>query len=121
VAGEQTEVAMLRTIDESGAAHETKLWVVDLDGTPWVRVARPQRNWFERLRQHADVELIRNGVVQPHRAVEISDEDTRRRVDQAFREKYGVVDWWYGLLLRRDPIPVRLDPMGAGPREAMRP
>jgi len=36
----------------------------------------------------------------------------RRRaiIDQRFREKYGVVDWWYGLLLRRDPVPVRLDP-----------
>src|SRR5690606_16704061 len=45
VAGEQNEVAVLRTVDASGATHETKLWVVDLDGTPWVRVARPRRAW----------------------------------------------------------------------------
>ena len=29
---------------------------------------------------------------------------------EAFREKYGRTDWWYGVLLRRHPIPVRLDP-----------
>ena len=28
----------------------------------------------------------------------------------AFAEKYGLVDAWYGLLLRRSPVPVRLVP-----------
>jgi hypothetical protein len=30
-------------------------------------------------------------------------------VDAAFREKYGWVDWWYGLLLRRRAVPVKLE------------
>lgn len=119
VAGEQTEVAVLRTTDAQGVARETKLWVVDLDGTAWVRVARPERGWFQRLRERPEVELVRNGVALPYRAIEIEDPEMRARVDSAFREKYGLVDWWYGLLLRRDPRPVRLDPLGAGPREAM--
>ena len=34
----------------------------------------------------------------------------RAAVDAAFRAKYGVTDWWYGVLLRRDPIPIRLTP-----------
>jgi hypothetical protein len=29
-------------------------------------------------------------------------------VDAAFRAKYGAVDWWYGVLLRREAVPVRL-------------
>jgi hypothetical protein len=45
VAGEVTEVTVLRTFDADGGAHETKLWVVDHDGIPWVRVANPQRRW----------------------------------------------------------------------------
>lgn len=121
VAGERTEVAVLRSFDESGVAHETKLWVVDLDGTPWVRVARPERSWFRRLGGRPEVELVRNGVALPYRAIEITDPAMRARVDAAFREKYGLVDWWYGLLLRRDPRPIRLDPASAGPREAMGP
>jgi hypothetical protein len=31
------------------------------------------------------------------------------------------VDWWYGVVLRRDPRAIRLDPANAGPREAMGP
>jgi len=42
-AGEQTEVAVLRTRDVDGSARETKPWVVDHEGTPWVRVANPRR------------------------------------------------------------------------------
>lgn len=121
VAGEQTEVVVLRTTDDDGAARETKLWVVDLDGTAWVRVARPERSWFQRLQERPDVELVRHGVALPYRARAIEDPEMRARVDAAFREKYGLVDWWYGLLLRRDPRPIRLDPANAGPREAMGP
>lgn len=121
VAGEQTETVVLRTIDTAGVAHEAKLWVVDLDGSPWVRVTRPERGWFAQLRDRPVVELVRNGVALPYRAIAIEDAAVRTRVDAAFREKYGLVDWWYGLLLRRDPRPIRLDPANAGPREAMGP
>ena len=31
-----------------------------------------------------------------------------RALDARFREKYGWVDAWYGLLLRHDPVPIRL-------------
>ena len=117
LAGERTEVAVLRSVDAAGTVHETRLWVVDLDGTTWVRVARPGRAWLERLRDRPDAELVRNGVARPYRAVVVPDPATRERVDAAFATKYGLGDWWYGLLLRRDATPVRLDPI-AGPREA---
>jgi hypothetical protein len=91
--------------------------VVDLDNATWVRVARPGRTWFERLRERPDVELVRDGVARPYRAVVVTDAAARERVDLAFSARYGFTDWWYGLLLRRDPVPVRLDPI-AGPREA---
>jgi hypothetical protein len=34
----------------------------------------------------------------------------RAVIDRRFREKYGWVDWWYGVLLRRHAIAIRLDP-----------
>jgi len=40
---------------------------------------------------------------------EPSDDPAMRvAIDELFHEKYGAVDWWYGVLLRRDPVPVRL-------------
>jgi hypothetical protein len=110
VAGEQTEVVVLRTFDAEGRAHETKLWAVDHDGVPWVRVANPEREWFRRLRAQPRVELVRNGVTQAVVARPQNGSEARAAVDRAFRAKYGAVDRWYGILLRRDAVPGRLEP-----------
>jgi len=114
VAGEQTEVAVLRTREAGGAPRDTKLWVVDLDGDQWVRVARPEREWFKRLRANPEIEIIRHGGPPERvRATPDPTEETKAKLDQAFRAKYGLVDWWYGVLLRRNPIPVRLEAVPA--------
>jgi hypothetical protein len=111
VAGEQTEVAVLRTVDAAGAVHETKLWVVDHDGAAWVRVARPDRHWFQRLSAHPEIEIVRgDGVASRAVAKPDASPAAKATLDAAFRAKYGVVDWWYGVLLRRESVPVRLDP-----------
>jgi hypothetical protein len=44
-------------------------------------------------------------IAEPQREPEV-----RAAVDSAFRAKYGVTDWWYGVLLRRDAIPIRSTP-----------
>jgi hypothetical protein len=111
VAGEQTEVAVLRTVDEQGLWYDTSLWVVDYDGAPWVRVARPERTWFQRLLRDPHAQIVRAGIAREVMASPQDSERTRANVDAAFRAKYGAVDWWYGLLLRRGAIPVRLDPV----------
>ena len=113
LAGERTEIAVLRTLDAGGQPHETKLWVVDLDGATWVRVARPERAWFARLQANPEVEIVRHGgAPQTMRATPDPSPATRARLDAAFRAKYGLTDWWYGVLLRHDPVPVRLTPAG---------
>lgn len=110
VAGEQTEVAVLHTVDDAGAPHATKMWVVDRDGVAWVRVARPERLWFQRLEAQPRVEITRGDTTQAMLATPDRSPAARAAIDAAFRAKYGLVDWWYGVLLRSDPIPVRLDP-----------
>ncbi|HSQ01432.1 MAG TPA: hypothetical protein VL049_29780 [Candidatus Dormibacteraeota bacterium] len=110
VAGEVIETVIVRTRDAAGVTYDSKVWVADVDGTPWVRVGRAGRAWGERLRSDPHVELVRAGVTTPRLAVIDTSEPMRARVDAAFAAKYGVVDWWYGVLVRKDPIPVRLDP-----------
>jgi hypothetical protein len=108
ISGEVIEVVRVRTHDAGGQTYDSKVWVAEVDGIPWVRVGRAGRAWGERLRADPHVELIRDGVTTPRTAV--IDYTQQARVDAAFREKYGVVDWWYGVIVRKDPIPVRLDP-----------
>jgi hypothetical protein len=38
LAGEQTEVVVLRTFDAQGTVHETRMWAVDHQGAVWVRL-----------------------------------------------------------------------------------
>lgn len=110
LAGERTEVVVLRTQDAAGAMHETKMWCVDHDGTPWVRVANAERGWYRRLVAHPEVELVRQGATTARVAHPDSSPATRSSVDAAFAAKYGLTDFWYGAILRRGAIPIRLDP-----------
>jgi hypothetical protein len=112
-AGERREVVVIRTLDGDGTPYDTKVWVVDHDGVPWVRVANPERSWFQRLSLNPRAELVRGGLARPVVARPQDTAEAHAAIDQEFRAKYGAVDWWYGVLLRRHPIPVRLDSDGA--------
>ena len=111
--GEVGEVARLRTRDAGGGWAETKLWVVDWRGTPWVRVARSGRGWQRRIQADPVVELVRADGARGHRAELVSDEETRAGLDAAFAAKYGFADWWYGRVVRSEPVAVRLVPLDA--------
>lgn len=109
-AGERTEVVVLRTQDAGGVMHETKMWCVDHDGTPWVRVANAERGWYRRLVAHPEVELVRQNGATARIARPDPSPETRAALDAAFAAKYGLTDFWYGAILRRGAIPIRLDP-----------
>ena len=111
LAGERTEVAVLRTYDTDGTPKDTKMWVVDHDGAPYVRIGRPGRGWGERAKAHPEVDLSRGGAAPvPKLAVVVTDPTALHAVDEEFRQKYGWVDWWFGLVVRRNPETLRLDP-----------
>ena len=61
LASESGEVVVLRTRDEAGAVHETRLWVVDHDGSPWLRAGNPSGGWFPRLSARPEVVVVRGG------------------------------------------------------------
>jgi hypothetical protein len=115
LAGERTEVAVLKTWDADKNPYETKMWIVDYDGHAYVRIGRASRaaqGWGARVHANPDVELIRagSGAATPVHATFVDDAPTIDAVDTAFREKYGWVDWWFGVVIRKNPQTVRLDP-----------
>lgn len=110
LAGERTEVAVLTTHEADGTAHDTKMWIVDYDGKQYVRIGRPGRGWGERLKAEPKVELGRGTDHSPRAAVIVTDPGVVDAVAHAFSDKYGWVDWWYGVVVRKNPDTVRLDP-----------
>jgi hypothetical protein len=109
--GEAVPRGELYTRDHAGAWVGTKLWVVDQGDATWVRVARPGRRWFRRLRVDPHVELERDGVRAAYVAHAHPEAVARARIDAAFREQNGAIDWWFGVVLRSDAIPVELVPV----------
>jgi hypothetical protein len=106
------EVVVVRAQDDDGAFHDTRLWVVDVDGAAYVRTGNPQSPWLLRVRAHPDVEVTRAGATASFRAVPVEDPGIRDRVNAAVAEKYGFSETTLRatFLTPERVTPVRLDP-----------
>ena len=114
IASETGEVVVLTTIDQQGAEHTTRLWVVEHDGAQWLRSGADAMGWYQRLAANSAVHLARGETEQPYAAVPQADK--RAVINGLMREKYGWRDRYIELLFGRDDaIPIRLDPIIEAP------
>ena len=106
VASETGEVVVLTSQGADGP-EETRLWVVDLDGVPYLR-ASPDSGWYQRLVAEPDALLERNGATQRYRTE--ARQELAVDVNGLMREKYGWRDVYIDLLLggRSDAVAVAL-------------
>ncbi len=108
LASESGEVVVLRTTDAAGVPHETRLWVVDEAGHPWLRAGNEGSGWFAQLRERPDVTVIRKG--QTLRARAVPEVAARERINERMREEYGWADAYIGFFFGRDDaVPIRLE------------
>ena len=84
------EVIVLRTEEADGSWHETRLWIVDEGGFPWLHGGNSR--WMHNLRARAAVEIERDGDTSRYRAHPVSG--PHPRIDELLREKYGLADRW---------------------------
>jgi hypothetical protein len=109
LASESGEVVVLRTQDASGGVHETRLWVVEHEGRPWLRAGNADTGWLVRLQAQPQVEVVRGGETLRVRAVPVAE--ARDRINELMNEKYGLADGYVcAFFPRESKIPVRLDP-----------
>jgi hypothetical protein len=104
---------VLRTTDEEGAVHETRLAVFeDEDGATWVQSGHHFRGWYDRLEREPNVEFVRDGVVKAYHAVPLETPEAKQHVRGLIRDRVGVVGFWTirTFLLFAEIKPVRLDP-----------
>lgn len=114
VASESGEVVVLRTVDAAGAVQETRLWVVDHDGSQWLRAGNSAVGWYQRLAAHPEVEVVRDEAAQKYRAV--PEPEARDAINDRMNQKYGWADsyirFWFG---PEKKIAVRLVPINPAP------
>jgi len=111
VMAERVEVVVLHSHGADGD-HETRLWVVDDDGSAWLRTGSTNGSWLPRIRANSAVEVERGGETKPYDAIVVFERDAVARINHLTLEKYG----WSEQLLRKmgsEPggqVAIRLDP-----------
>jgi F420H(2)-dependent quinone reductase len=110
-ASERGEVVVLHTHDASGAAHDTRLWVVDHDGSAWLRAGGPESGWYQRVAADPAISVTRGAIEMRYRATPVPEQ--RAVINQLMRAKYGWGDQFIGWMIggRETAIPVRLEPL----------
>lgn len=80
-------VVEILTRDADGAARETKVWIVSLDGHGFVRTN--DSRWLANIRRGSPLRLRSDESEVELRARETDDAGLCARVEEAFKEKYG--------------------------------
>ena len=111
IASETGEVVVLHSSDALGQVHETRLWVVDHDGSAYLRVSAGGSGWYSRLQGNPRASVERQGVSGAYLIVprpELSDV-----VNTLMREKYGWRDAYISATVaeREGSLPLQLQPV----------
>jgi len=82
--------------DEGGDPHETTIWLVVVDGQPYIRTG--STTWGDNVERDPEIEIRIEGTTYPVQANFIEDDALRQRVTDAFGEKYGWSDSVIGII-----------------------
>jgi hypothetical protein len=108
------EVVDLTTTDAEGVDHHTSLWIVEDQGSQWLRAGSIDSAWYVRLRDNPEVRLHRGGQDGTYRAFPAPQHTDR--INLLMARDYGYADQLVGLF-RDDTksMAVRLDPIEPTP------
>lgn len=103
---------VLRTVDEKGAVHETRMIVLQDGDVTWVQSGHHFRGWYHRLVRNPDVELVVGDEVRRYLAVALDDPASKANMKRLIEERVGRVRAGVirTILLFAEVKPVRLDP-----------
>ena len=114
IASESGEVVVLQTRDAAGAVYETRLWVVDHDGSAWLRAGNPDSGWYPRLVANPEIVLVRGNETRVLRAVPAPE--ARDAINDLMQAKYGWADSYISFYFPRSKkLAVRLTPATGAP------
>ena len=111
IALEGREVVVVRSFAPDGTVSETRTWVADEGGFVWIEAANPRRRFYRDVVATGKVELRRGGGVVRYDAAVMPNPEGHRHIRRLLAEKYGLADWWIGLLAdTSSSLEIRLQP-----------
>ena len=88
IASETGEVVVVTTQDKTGVRSETRLWIVEHEGSRWLRSGGGAASlWYQQLLANPQLELLRGTTRYYHRATPVPD--MQATVNGLMGEKYG--------------------------------
>jgi len=96
------------TANEDGTPRETTIWLAVVDGQGYIRTGHT--HWEGNIERNPDVVLRIEKAEYPVRAEFVQDAALRARIEQVFREKYGLSDEFIGFFRSGDPKIMHLAP-----------
>jgi len=110
---DETNVVDIETRSAKGMKHEIPIWIVVVDGVPYVRSVRgPAGRWYRELLASGDGAIVVAGKRVPVRATKDSSAQAIEAVSDALRKKYARSGQSLQSMLRPSVLDttVRLDP-----------
>ncbi len=95
---ESSGVAILRTQGADGSPRATHVWYAEHEGSIWVEAATPEREFLLDVRRNPAVTLSVDQGSSRYRAEVLDAPSGHERIRALLRQKYGLRDWWIGLL-----------------------
>jgi len=96
---EASGVAIIQTVAPDGSLRETHVWFVEPDGELWLEAGSPENPWYLDVQQNPSLKLRADDLVRDAVARPSSGTEARERIRSQLRQKYGLRDWWVGLLV----------------------
>ena len=111
---ESDGVALIETLAPDGTVRSTHVWHAESDGELWLEAGTPENPWFEDIQRRPTVTFTAQGRSQRYTAILVDDPAGHVRIRALLRQKYGMRDWWVGLLVDASrSVAVRLEPQDA--------
>jgi hypothetical protein len=108
-----TQIVEIETVSPNGSKHSVPIWIVVVDGVPYVRSVRgPQGRWYRELLARGEGAIVAGGK---RTAVKAKKDRTKAAIDgtsEALRRKYRASGSSLASMLRTDVLntTVRLEP-----------
>ena len=109
---ESGEVAVVTTVDESGAPRATRVWFVEREGALWLEAGTPENPWFVDVGRDPSLTLRTERFEGRFRTVPQPNPEGHERIRRWLREKYGARDAWVAFVFDTErSIAVQLEPI----------
>ncbi len=111
---EAGEVAVVETRSPDGSVRSTHVWFAEPDGELWLEAGTPQNPWFQDVQRDPTLSFSAARRSGRYTAHPISSPTGHDEIRSLLRQKYGLRDWWVGLLVDTSgSVAVRLSPVQA--------